>query len=296
MIVTLLAGTVSYLAQNRDQRGNEDAPDRATTNVTRHDPEQAVPVANNEAQAGPQMSPPVDSPPPADFLSPVNAAPPVDFLMGTVYPDLPLDVYLENVEAANDGDVEAQYRVFQSLDECDHAVRNEEDLEFEDTSRYPSGFQEEMTYRYHRCKDLHAMLQDDLKTQKNHWYSQALRAGHPLVAGHYSLLRTTDLSMARISVTTALTSGKHEAFELAAIYVGKTQGDMDPLKSLPWEYLGCERNPGCSIEAFEEQILTVMHQHDIEDIVGKARAIEMKITQRDFLSLLPTEDGLDVLQ
>lgn len=221
----------------------------------------------------------------------LDSAPPPIVIPNSVYPEHPFELYLDNIAAAQDGDVEAQYQVLRALRECDDIYRSEEQIRELASRSSESHAVQALRYRLGRCTEMHDLFDnEELAAQRKHWYQAALANGHPIVRSEYLLLYTDNVVDARETLAIALTSGHHEAISLAAIYVSKISGTVDPLASLPWEYLACEKNPGCSVDSITGLLGDHFHQHDIDDLLRKVDVIKAHLASRDFNSLLPATD------
>ena len=209
----------------------------------------------------------------------------VNFPTNSVYPDHPLALYQDNIEDAQNGDVNAQYQVYRAALECQRAVDDYDALEqIRDTSRNAQ-YVAEMEFLFERCAGLQSLV-GDVGELRQQWYGLSILNGHPITTGHYNVVYGDDLASAKQPISTALESGDHEAFTLAALYVRKVEGDYAPLAVEPWSYLACARNAGCNTAAFVNEYLQSEYApHDVDEILRRAEGIESRLAAGE--DLLP---------
>ena len=216
-----------------------------------------------------------------------DAAPP-GYIPASVYPERPMELYNAHLTAAVDGDVGSQYQLYRALSECDEIMTSHAQIdELESRTNLTTSIQE-LRFRLNRCSEMHESLGDNLKEQRMKWRHAALANGHPILRAE-TFLDSGRLSEARLSIATALTSGDSRAFQLAGEYVGATQGHLDPLSTLPWEYLTCEANPTCAPESILELLSIHLPDHDVEALLEMAAGIRTRIAEGDLASVLPAE-------
>lgn len=218
----------------------------------------------------------------------VSTKSPVKFLTNSVFPNTPLDVYLKRIEKAEDGDVDAQYDVYRALLECQFALKDETRLREFETGAYNQSVVDEIKFRTERCSALRTVVANP-DAERKKWFSEAYANGHPLAMAYHQSVYGTDLALTRAAVAEALTRSRvYEAYEAAAIYMGRIQGDFAPLSVEPWSYLACTHNPGCDIDAYEEEILLAKYApHDLTKIATEASAIEAAIDAGNLYDVLP---------
>lgn len=235
-----------------------------------------------------------------------NQYPPVKFLTNSVYPESPYDVFVANYEKALNGDVDSQFLIYKVISECSAVPRDPsvaaKVVEIMDDPNVAADFK----FRLERCKLIQG-TDEELKSEKRHWYTKAYENGHPTIVAWQEVMYNNDRSVAREALLTALQTDTYEAYEYAALYLGMKGTNQttdenavsysdpwlysacqsDPgcdlstyemqirLAAEPWTYLSCSKNPGCNVDQYEDEVLASMyHESTLREI--KDRAIQIQ--------------------
>jgi hypothetical protein len=161
--------------------------------------------------------------------------------------------------------------------------------------------------RYERCRQIQADS-ETMESARTKWFDAAVASGHPLAVARKLTLFGDDRNAADAAIRTALKTGRHEAYELAAIFVenrdtdalGMGQSaepgtdawvsaackedpgcDMTPYlqaglrRSAPWDYLSCKTNMACDLDRYVNQAFVALYgEEEVKEIEREAHELE----------------------
>ncbi|PIE39962.1 MAG: hypothetical protein CSA51_03245 [Gammaproteobacteria bacterium] len=209
--------------------------------------------------------------------------------VASIYPELPHELYSENLERAKQGDPVSQYRVSKALKECTGVP----DYEYIDELKNQGELiiDQELDDKLYRdaafCEAMFAIVpREKIKEEYTKWFNKALLNGDKMaLAQHWSEnMESFDKERARAILLDALYYGDNRIYAFISYYYAYYfAGDIVDEKA--WEMVHCAAIQICDEKRLLEMYEHSFHLYEYEEIVALSNKLTRKINERASVTL-----------
>ena len=218
----------------------------------------------------------------------------LSFTPYSVYPFSPYDVYQENIEAAEDGNLESQFLVARAMQEC-MAVPNSAGRLQASSPRLSVRALEIVSARYERCEPLfHEIVSPEQEYFR--WIKAAIAGEHELALARDVLLHRfneysyEDAKRIFRDALYAHSTNQEVYSNLAGYYANHARRAQYKNENQAASYLRCKYAVSCDLDSHMQRLRTEFQEHQVKEIIGISQAFEVAIRERDWV-VLGLENG-----
>jgi len=205
----------------------------------------------------------------------------------TIYPQIPIELYEQNINAAHKGDMRSQYNVARALHECTGTPDRttfEGMLQDGSISLELAKIVEESVAN---CTPLFELVStSEIDGTYQEWMKKSVQGGDALAASWNLMFGPgkTSADESRKIVIAALKENEPVVYYQVAAYVANRDRDS-VLEEEAWVLMGCRRLPACIPGAYESFLKQEYYGYQVEEIFGSADRLEKLIDEKDWDSL-----------
>lgn len=211
----------------------------------------------------------------------------------SIYPEDPLQHYVDNIGAALADDRDAQYEVIRALEECRSArniPRDELVNELLLKTSVTDELREEILSMHDFCLSL-AMEVGDIDKQRQSWVTKARDMGHPVILAREAMIdwaqnRHQDYidraTTFRNTLIPSLQTNAAESYSQISAYFVNVFPEEFLVEREAWGYLSCQANPTCDTVAFKVGLSDRLPEYNIDVAIGLAAEYENDIARGNF--------------
>ena len=200
----------------------------------------------------------------------------------------PADLYLDYLDAARDGDLDAAYVLATALSECRFAPSSAEELAAFKAAPASPEIVDTVVNRFSRCQPLRDIV-PNVESEYERWYATLRNGQHPLMMVKQ---RGTTVDEQRQLLVAAISRVYPEDFMYADVYLqaarffSRYPEKLDHLQKEAWLLLYCESSIRCDSRKERANLRTRRYKAgEYDQIIAKENAIRDAIASRDWDAL-----------
>lgn len=188
----------------------------------------------------------------------------------SVYPDTASNLYLNNIEAAEAGDADAQYWVGRAFELCRLVGSEEELASIAHSNRFDDEFISRISADFASCEELKRKVSEEIindQSTAEEWYLKAYDGGSELAKGWHVYFAPNEHTSetAASAVKAAVKAGDPSSTRFMQMFHAKPDGSEE-MQAWSWVLTTCSQDDRCDNLMLVEQLQYRFKPYEFEEL------------------------------
>lgn len=200
----------------------------------------------------------------------------------------PFTTYQKNLEAAMNGDADAQYNIYSVFSQCETALRSKDIDEFATTDSFPDDVIEDMRKLQKTCDEMHAEIgTEEIKNGRKAWFESAAEQRQPLALIQASIREGFDPSINKSEIFESAFETNHPDIYRLVMFYHSVHNTDAPLEGRAWNLITCSQNPRCDVNNAVDSLMALGHLHETTQVLDRVIEIDAALQTKSWDKVVP---------